>query len=279
MNQMTLRSGVVLLLALLTLLGFSLALLAPIPQDPGYHRFADTRALFGIPNFSNVVSNLVFILVGAIGLSRVDRMRRHGGFVCVADARPYRLFFAALVLIGVGSAFYHWEPGNESLFWDRLPIAVALMALFSAVIADRINARAGNGWLLCLLVFVGCASLVYWIWSESQGHGDLRFYALVQFYPLLALPLILVLFRQHRYTTSSAIGLILLCYVLAKLCEHFDRQIYSLLEQSVSGHTLKHLVAASAALVVVRMLAAQDNAGKEGAATKQSDAARQRIVR
>src|SRR5262245_19609424 len=43
------------------------ALSPPIPQDPGYHSFADDRMLLGIPNALNVVSNGVFVLVGAAG--------------------------------------------------------------------------------------------------------------------------------------------------------------------------------------------------------------------
>jgi len=43
-------------------------LLQPIPQSEAYHNFADKRALFGIPNFLNVVSNLLFLVVGALGI-------------------------------------------------------------------------------------------------------------------------------------------------------------------------------------------------------------------
>ena len=44
-----------------------LMLLPPLLQDQGYHQFADQRTLFGIPNFWNVVSNIPFLAVGAIG--------------------------------------------------------------------------------------------------------------------------------------------------------------------------------------------------------------------
>src|SRR6478735_5426602 len=47
-----------------------LLLLPSIPQDQHYHQFADQRALLGIPNFWNVVSNIPFIAIGAIGLRR-----------------------------------------------------------------------------------------------------------------------------------------------------------------------------------------------------------------
>ncbi len=44
-----------------------------------------------------------------------------------------------------------------------------------------------------------------------------------------------------------------LAYVLAKIFEALDREIFSL-GGLVSGHTLKHLAAGAAAGVVVRML-------------------------
>jgi hypothetical protein len=47
--------------------------LPPLLQDQSYHQFADQRELFGIPNFWNVVSNLPFIAVGAVGLLQVRR--------------------------------------------------------------------------------------------------------------------------------------------------------------------------------------------------------------
>src|SRR5258708_13040684 len=54
----------------------SLVALLPLPpllQDQAYHQFADQRELFGIPNFWNVVSNLPFVAVGAVGLLRFHR--------------------------------------------------------------------------------------------------------------------------------------------------------------------------------------------------------------
>ena len=45
-----------------------------------YHRFADQQTLLGIPNFWNVVSNLPFILVGAVGSAMLPP-RSVGGHV------------------------------------------------------------------------------------------------------------------------------------------------------------------------------------------------------
>ena len=65
------------LVALVGLMVASLAilpLLPPVPQDPSYHQFADQRTLLlGIPNFWNVISNLPFVLVGAMGLWQFGR--------------------------------------------------------------------------------------------------------------------------------------------------------------------------------------------------------------
>jgi hypothetical protein len=42
----------------------------PIPQDHGYHLFADRRTLFGNPNFNDVVSSIGFAL-GALSFFRM----------------------------------------------------------------------------------------------------------------------------------------------------------------------------------------------------------------
>jgi len=239
---------------------FIIGMLEPFAQDPAYHRFADSRSFLGIPNFNDVVSNLAFAIVGMLGLATVAGGARNAIFAQAADARPYLIFFLGIALISLGSAFYHWAPSNERLFWDRLPMSMSFMAMSAAVVADRIDARAGNGWLLYLLLGVGAASLLYWNWTESLGRGDLRFYALVQFYPMVAVPLIIGLFARHRYTIARYLVWMILWYAVSKLLEHFDDEVFELLGHTLSGHTLKHLAAAVAPLVVLRMLQAQRSA-------------------
>lgn len=252
-NDLSFRQCVMLLLGLLVVVVLVIGTLEPIPQDPAYHRFADSRALFGIPNFNDVVSSLGFAVAGIMGLLPVARAR-HTIFARPPDIRPYVIFFVAITLVSIGSAYYHWAPSNERLFWDRLPMSAAFMAISSAVVADRIDSRAGNGWLLMLMLAAGAASLVYWNWTESSGQGDLRFYALVQFYPMAALPLIIGLFPRFRYTAGRYLAWMILWYGLAKVLEHFDREVFELLGHAVSGHTLKHLAAAVAPIVILRML-------------------------
>ncbi|TDJ45725.1 MAG: hypothetical protein E2O52_06035 [Gammaproteobacteria bacterium] len=235
---------------------FGLLAAGPIPQDMAYHRFADTRALFGVANFGDVASNIGFVVVGIVGWVVVVGRRRRDIFSDPADARPYLAFFFGVTLVSLGSAWYHWSPSNESLLWDRLPMSIAFMALCSAIVADRINTRAGTTWLLALLIVLGLSSLGYWYWTESLGCGDLRFYAFVQFFPMLALPVVCWLFPARRYTPVRYLGWVLIWYVLSKVLEFFDGQVLALLGNTVSGHSLKHLAAAVAPLVVVRMLLA-----------------------
>ncbi len=231
--------------------------LDPIPQDPNYHLFADTRSFFGIPHFNDVTSNAGFALVGVLGIFTVAGGRRSEIFAQSPDGWPYAVFFIGVALVSLGSAYYHWAPSNDRLLWDRLPMSIAFMAFCSAIIADRIHAKAGNTWLLLILVVLGLLSLVYWNWSELLGRGDLRFYGFVQFYPIILLPAVCWLFPEHRYTAGRFIVWVIAWYGLSKVLEYFDSEVFDLLGRTISGHTLKHLAAAVATFAVLRMLVPQ----------------------
>ena len=228
------RRRISIVTGLLVVSFVSLVALDPIPQDPNYHRFADTRSFLGIPNFSDVVSNAGIALVGTLGLVAVLGRKRRTIFTQPADARPYVVLFIGVCLVGAGSAYYHWAPSNDRLLWDRLAIAVAFMAFCSAVVADRIDARAGNTWLLPVLVAFGLMSLVYWHWTESMGRGDLRFYGFVQFFPIVAMPVVCWLFPENRYTAGRYLTWVIGWYALSKLLEHFDSEIFGLSGQAIS---------------------------------------------
>ncbi len=226
----------------------------PIAQSPTYHQFADSRTLFGVPHFLNVVSNGPFLIVGVLGLLALGRWRRRNGwpaFAAPIEERPYVVLFFAVAVTSVGSAYYHLAPNNTHLVWDRLPMSFGFMSLFAAVIMERIDRRAGLR-LLAPLVVLGIGSVVYWYVSELRLHGDLRLYADVQYYPMLVIPLVAVLFRS-RYSLASEVYGIILIYAAAKAMELLDRPVYQLLGV-VSGHTLKHLLAALATFWILRML-------------------------
>ena len=225
-----------------------------IPQDIAYHTFADHRTILGIPNFLNVISNLPFVLIGIYGLAVLRQLGTkdaQGSFIEKAGKWPYVLFFTGLALTGLGSVCYHLVPDNTRLFWDRLPMAMAFMSFFSAIIAERITIKAG---LISLFPFLimGIASVIYWEFTEMLGRGDLRPYILVQYGPMLIIPVILFLFPA-RYSRSRNLLGVFIFYGLAKIFELFDAQIYSL-GHIVSGHSLKHLASAAAAFWVIRMI-------------------------
>ena len=136
-------------------------------------------------------------------------------------------------------------------------MSVAFMAFSSAIVADRIHARAGNTWLLLVLIALGLLSLLYWNHTEQLGRGDLRFYAFVQFYPVIALPVVFWLFPEYQYVAGRYIAWIFAWYGLSKVLEYFDAQVFEILGYTISGHSLKHLAAAASAYVVLRMLSSR----------------------
>ena len=154
----------------------------------------------------------------------------------------------AVALVAFGSGWYHLSPSIPALVWDRLPMTVAFMALLSAVIADRISWLAGRA-LLWPLVVAGIASIAWWVRTESAGAGDLRPYALVQFLPMLLIPLMLLMWRGEGLS-SRRLWMALGAYVLAKVAEHFDVALFA--ATGFGGHALKHLLAALAAWWILR---------------------------
>lgn len=202
-------------------------LYGPIAQPANYHAFADQRTLLGVAHFTDVVSNLGFLLVGLCGLLK----RR---------SLEHTVFCAAITLTALGSAWYHLPPDDLRLIWDRMPIALACAALLAASLRD--GYRIGGALLPLLLS--GIASVLWWTYS-----GDLRPYLLIQLAPLVLIPALQWECRAGR-AQRSAFGLAILFYVLAKVCELADAPVFEALEL-VSGHTLKHLLATAAAWVLV----------------------------
>jgi hypothetical protein len=246
------QAGLGLLISLTFLIFLVASSLPRIAQPLSYHRFADQRPLFGIPNFGDVASNLPFAVIGISGLVFLLRARlqpaRH--FLDSRETWPYVCFFNGLLLTAFGSSWYHLAPDNQRLVWDRLPMTITFMSLVAAIIAERINLRLGL-WLLPVLLSAGITSVVQWKISEARGQGDLRFYVALQAYSAAVLLLAFVLPRI--YTRSSELWLVLGFYVLAKILEVLDLQVLSALHL-VSGHSLKHLTAAASSYCVLRML-------------------------
>jgi hypothetical protein len=245
------RKTLGLWLLVAALAGLTFTLLPPIPQPLQYHDFADRRACFGVANCLDSASNALFALAGLAGLLFLSSGAGRRAFIDAREALPYRLFFLAAILVGLGSGYYHLAPDNGRLVWDRMAVSLALMSLFSAMLCERVSLTAGLR-LLPLLLAAGPGSAIYWGWSEMRGNGDLRAYGLMQLYPMLLIPLLLKLYAP-RYSGDKNILAVIGLYLLALLCDLTDQRIAAL-TGAVSGHTLKHILAALAMYwVVVRL--------------------------
>lgn len=213
----------------------------PIGQDLNYHRFADRRSFFGIHNTFNVVSNIPFLTVGICGIR-----------ICLGpkmkeQRAAWLIFFATTTLVSIGSAWYHWNPVNTTLAWDRLPMAIGFMCLLVAILGEHASTRLA-AILLPPAILLGIFSVLHW-----HLFDDLRPYAWVQFFPLVIIPPVMLLFRSrfsHRWFLFAAF----VCYLLAKVAELYDRELFALTHGFISGHSLKHLLAAAGLYALVLML-------------------------
>lgn len=219
----------------------ALVLEAPIEQVPGYHDFADTRTLLGIPNFWNLVSNAPLLVAGLLGIGLLARRP-----AAVAGIE-WLVCFAGTALAALGSSYYHAAPDDAALVWDRLPIGIAFAGFFCALVSEYLDARAGRR-LLAPALALAIGSILWW-----RSSGDLSLWIFVQAGPLLAIVLVLALFpgaaRDRRWLASA-----LACYAAAKLFELGDREAMGWTAGAVSGHVLKHLLAAAGVLCFYAML-------------------------
>lgn len=222
------RSKILILAASIAVVIF-LIFAPPLRQNLSYHDFADRRAILGIPNFWDVISNLLFLVVGLMGLIRFRDLAS-------------RILFLGVFFTAFGSAYYHLAPDNARLFWDRLPMTIAFMALFALAIKRRA--------LVIPFVLFGIVSVVWWRVTDN-----LWLYGLVQFGTMAAL-LVIAIRRE------PGLWPVFIFYGLSKVTEHFDKQIYSV--SPLSGHTIKHLLAGVAAWYIYRwILSARSESGSE----------------
>jgi hypothetical protein len=120
-------------------------------------------------------------------------------------------------------------------------MTLGFAALITVFVIERIDDKIGKTMFFPLL-FAGIGSVVYWHFTELSGAGDLRPYLLMQFLPMLMIPIFLFLYPKG--SEDKPLWLLMICYVIAKICELEDVAIYQMTLHFVSGHTLKHLFAA-----------------------------------
>ena len=235
-----------LLLAAVPLL-IALALwLPPMALPADYHRFADQRVLAGVPHALDVLSNLAFAGVAAWGL-RVACRVPHGALPVVQRVLAV-LLFIGLLGTTVGSSLYHLAPDNAGLALDRLGMALPFAALLGLAATDRVSARAGVPLALVVAVAAPYSALLDALtgnmtpWTVLQTSG-------------LVLLLALATQRPRPQALGFSLLAVVLAYAAAKGLELADAPVFAWTGGAVSGHSLKHVVAALAVWPVVHALA------------------------
>jgi hypothetical protein len=213
----------------------------PIAQDQSYHVFADQRPWGPLANAADTLSNLSFLLAGGWGLWQVACSQNFPSSPLIRSLAA--IFLVGVMLTGLASMFYHLAPSDSRLAVDRFAMSLAFAAALALLAADRVSERLAV-WLVTILFVL--APLTVWIWVDS---GNLTPYAVLQFGGVT----LIALFSWRpslRDPGFNFLGL-LLFYGLAKLAEVLDGRIFELTLGLVSGHTLKHLLAALGAIVLV----------------------------
>lgn len=224
----------------------AVAVIRPIPQPISYHDFADKRAILGIPNSADVLSNFPFVVVGLAGL--FFTLRPMSAFNA-SERWTYTCLFIGLLLTGIGSAYYHLAPDNQRLIWDRLPMTIAMAGFIGALLVDRFGSRAAG--VVPVLMALGIGSVIQWGLSEQHGNGDLRWYALYQGMVMILAAELLVMFPSRGNGTRGFV-IAALANLAAKVFELLDAPIFQF-GGIVSGHTLKHLSASLGFIPLVMM--------------------------
>lgn len=234
-----------LLCAILILLLITLPTSDPI----AYFEFADQRTLLGVTNMWDVMSNFGFFFVGLVGLWkwRKNRQLQLSGNVEITNQIYFQFAISvAIIWTCFGSAYFHDHPGLERVFWDRLPMTFVFSTIVGWLIADKINFTWGT-LVAVVLSISGAVFLV--LWKYEIYH--LKPYYLLQYGGLIAALLLCALFPEGRYSNSK-FYFTFAVYIIAKLTEHSDRPIFEILG-FMSGHTIKHFLAAYAIWILVQM--------------------------
>ncbi len=216
------------------------------------HPFVDARTLLGIPNAMDVLSNLPLAIAGIWGLLSLRTWAGPG-----ATRRAAFVFFSGLVLTGVGSAWYHWAPDAVGLVWDRLGMAVTFAGALALAVAERVGPLQSRQTLVALLAVAVLSAIL------PATSDNVLPWAVVQFGGM-ALIVWLSFCKPAPGAIGVRLGALIALYALAKLLELGDEAVFHATAETVSGHSLKHLVAALAVWPVIAAL-------KPGIATAPKD--------
>jgi hypothetical protein len=229
-----------LIAAAATALG-ALAIFGPHVAEPaGYYAFVDARVWHGVPNAGDVLSNLAFLVAGILGLVA---LRRAVPGLSNMERAMALLFFGGLAATTVCSSWYHLAPDEARLALDRSGMALAFAGLLGFAAASKVSERAAAALALGLLFATP--------WAVGKAaHGELLPWAVLQFGGMLLLVAMATLRSLPASPQVNWLAVIAI-YAMAKGCESADAVLFEATHHLASGHTLKHIVAACAALPVI----------------------------
>lgn len=297
-------------------------------QSLTYHYHLDTRSYdvlgISIPNFLDVATNLIFVLVGVAGVIACAICLPSKSSISTSEKAGWFIFFVGFSLVSLGSAYYHWTPNNWTLVWDRLPMTIGFMSLYyiaqdAYTDSDVTISLTGN-------LLLGVLSMVIWFASlflneqkavrvatsrlsqtdgtdsgrvlDSHNQSEVRSpimdspmikvnlmgnrdgtgmnrddathaiskssvllqdillpYATIQFYPIIALFVMMVTWPNTAELSVWYLVPTFVLYILAKILEAADlksNRFYSgTCCGKISGHSLKHLSAGLAAISLI----------------------------
>lgn len=237
-----------------------LLLTAFILQDKGllitphdYHHFVDNRTALGIHNLMDVISNAPFLVIGTLMLrssyfeSQLKYKKEN------YDSLSLIIISLGTLLVGMGSAYYHWNPTDNTLVWDRIPMAIVFSGVITYVIQklDLLPKQINIKKFELSYLLLSLSSVLIWYVGTLLNHNWLALYVFIQFGGMI----LLCYLAGSSYSIENKILLntilkVMLIYVLAKLTEHYDGLIYHLDNEWISGHTIKHLLSVLALYVV-----------------------------
>lgn len=202
-----------------------------------YHEFVDERNFLGINRFWDTISNIAFLWVGLLFVKEIF----------LTDKKDFNLILVAIgtILVCFGSGYYHLLPDDGRLLWDRLPISIVFAGILSYSIHS--NNLIAENWKSIFnksyLIF-SIFSVVIWYVGSLYNTSILGSYVFIQFGGMLLLIYMAMTGKNKDF--NKKIIAVLAWYILAKLAEHFDIQIYHLTQEVFSGHTFKHILSAIA---------------------------------
>lgn len=216
--------------------------------SPSENLFADLRVLCGVHNFGDVISNISFVLVGLYAITYLVRN----------DNKDFNMWLIAIgsIMVGLGSAYYHNNPNNATLVWDRLPMSIVFSGIFMYSINTLHLIEKRNYQLasLAYLVF-SIATVLIWKLGTKINLNLITPYVFLQFGGMvLIIVLAIMAFFEKKAQLSKTLFVIIVCYAVAKVFEHFDFQVFTALNHTISGHSIKHLFSALAIILWFKLL-------------------------